>query len=317
MTTNATVIAATPNQARGQAREAGLVVEAGWAMVRSGSLGMVAGWWLAGHTGAMASATTPAVQARGVTVHRGARPVLTDASFTVPAGAVTAVIGPNGSGKSTLLYLLAGLLEPTSASTLEVLGAAPGGDRSRVALVLQSTEVSSRLPVTVRDVVGMGRFARRGLLGWPGRQSRRDDRDAVEVALHRLEVADLAGRQVDELSGGQRQRVFVAQGLAQEAELLLLDEPVTGLDVVSRHRILEVTLEEAAAGTAVVMTTHDLAEAAAADHVLLLADGKVLDGSPEDILVPDVLRSAYGERLLVVGSGHVVVVDDPHHGHAH
>ena len=281
-------------------------------------VGMVAGWWLAGHTGAMTTgATSPAVEARGVTVHRGARPVLIDASFTVPAGAVTAVIGPNGSGKSTLLYLLAGLLEATAADHLEVLGTAPGGDRSRVALVLQSTEVSSRLPVTVHDVVAMGRFARRGLLGWPGRQSRRDDRDAVEVALARLEVSDLAGRQVDELSGGQRQRVFVAQGLAQEADLLLLDEPVTGLDVVSRHRILEVGLEEAAAGTAVVMTTHDLAEAAAADHVLLLADGKVVDGSPQEVLVPDVLRAAYGERLLVVGSGRVVVVDDPHHGHAH
>lgn len=250
-------------------------------------------------------------------MHRGARPVLVDASFTVPSGAVTAVIGPNGSGKSTLLYLIAGLLEPTSSEHLEVLGGLPGGDRSRVALVLQSTEVSSRLPVTVRDVVAMGRFARRGLLGWSGRQARLDDREAVDAALSRLEVADLAGRQVDELSGGQRQRVFVAQGLAQTAELLLLDEPVTGLDVVSRHRILEVAAQEAAAGAAVVMTTHDLAEAAAADHVLLLADTKVVDGSPAEVLVPDVLRAAYGERLLVMGSGRVVVVDDPHHGHAH
>lgn len=279
---------------------------------------MVAWWWLAGHTGAMTRrVSAPAVQARGVTVHRGSRPVLVNASFTVPPGAVTAVIGPNGSGKSTLLYLLAGLLDPTTAGHLDVLGSPPGVDRARVALVLQSTEVSSRLPVTVRDVVAMGRFARRSLLGWPARRTRLADRRAVEVALERLEVADLAGRQVDELSGGQRQRVFVAQGLAQGADLLLLDEPVTGLDVVSRHRILEVVAEEAAAGTAVVMTTHDLAEAAAADHVLLLADGKVVDGAPQEVLVPDVLRVAYGERLLVVGSGRVVVVDDPHHGHGH
>lgn len=135
--------------------------------------------------------------------------------------------------------------------------------------------------------------------------------------MERLEVADLAGRQVDELSGGQRQRVFVAQGLAQGADLVLLDEPVTGLDPVSRQTILEVASAEAARGAAVVMTTHDLAEAAAADHVLLLASGRVVEGPPDAVLQPEVLRSAYGERVLEVGPGRTVVVDDPHHGHAH
>jgi ABC-type Mn2+/Zn2+ transport system ATPase subunit len=111
--------------------------------------------------------------------------------------------------------------------------------------------------------------------------------------------------------------VFVAQGLAQQADLLLLDEPVTGLDMVSRQRILNVVAEEAALGVAVVMTTHDLNEAAAADHVLLLSEGTVVSGPPDEVLVPDVLRRAYAGRLLVVGTDHTVVVDDPHHGHAH
>lgn len=257
------------------------------------------------------------VEAGGLTVRRGPRLVLADASFTVPAGAVTAVIGPNGSGKSTLLYLMAGLLDPDDAGTLRVFGASPGAQRARVALVLQSTEVSRRLPLTVREAVAMGRYPSWGAFGLVGRSRRRQDRLAVEEAMERLEVADLAGRQVDELSGGQRQRVFVAQGLAQGADLVLLDEPVTGLDPVSRQTILDVSTAEAGRGVAVVMTTHDLAEAAASDHVLLLASGRVVEGPPDEVLQPEVLRGAYGERVLEVGPGRTVVVDDPHHGHAH
>jgi iron complex transport system ATP-binding protein len=251
-----------------------------------------------------------AVEVTGVVARRGPRFVLDDASFTVPAGAVTAVIGPNGSGKSTLLYLLAGLLLPDDG-VITVLGGRPGAQKSRVALVLQSTEVAERLPVTVAEVVAMGRFARQGLFG----RRRRADREAVRTAMARLVVTDLADRQVTELSGGQRQRVFVAQGLAQEADLLLLDEPVTGLDPVSRQRILDTARKEADAGRAVVMTTHDLDEAAAADHVLLLGGGNVVEGAPGAVLVPDVLRAAYGSRVLVVDS-QTVVVDDPHH-HTH
>src|SRR5690606_19133964 len=115
-----------------------------------------------------------------------------------------------------------------------------------------------------------------------------------------------------DLSGGQRQRVLVAQGLAQGAELLLLDEPVNGLDTASRARILEVIAQERSAGRTVVLTTHDLADARRADHVVLLAGRVVAQGPPEEVLVPDVLRSAYGGRLLVVGDGRIHL-DDPHH----
>ena len=117
------------------------------------------------------------------------------------------------------------------------------------------------------------------------------------------------------LSGGQRQRVFVAQGLAQQGEVLLLDEPVTGLDVVSRQRILDVVAEERAAGRTIVMTTHDLAEASTTDHVLLLAGRIVAAGSPAEVLTADHLADAYGGRLLRLADG-MVLIDDPHH-HAH
>lgn len=249
-----------------------------------------------------------AVSGEKVTLWRGNNRVLEDADLRVPEGQITAVIGPNGSGKSSLLHAVAGLLG-ISSGALKVLGAPPGAAHCRVAYVLQATAVSDRLPVTVREVVRMGRYAHSGILG----RARANDRAVVTSALEQLDISDLAGRQFVELSGGQRQRVFVAQGLAQEADLLLLDEPVTGLDVVSRGRILDVMAMQRELGRSVLVTTHDLDEASLADHVLVLAHGDVVQGAPGEVLVPDVLKKAYGGHMLVVEPTKAVLVDDPHH----
>ena len=146
--------------------------------------------------------------------------------------------------------------------------------------MLQTTDVDRTLPVTVRETVTMARYALRGRFG----RLRAADRAAVDAALERMDVADLAGRQLHELSGGQRQRVLVAQGLAQQADLLLLDEPVTGLDVVSRELILEAVAAERAAGRTVVVSTHDLDDARRADVVMLLANRVVAFGPPDEVL---------------------------------
>ena len=138
------------------------------------------------------------------------------------------------------------------------------------------------------------------------------DRGAVRRALDRMDVADLERRQLHELSGGQRQRVLVAQGLAQEAELLLLDEPVTGLDGVSRDRILAAVAAERDAGHTVVVSTHDLDDARRCDLVMLLANRVVAFGPPAEVLVGDVLAAAYGGHLLRLPGG-ATVLDDPHH----
>jgi ABC-type Mn2+/Zn2+ transport system ATPase subunit len=239
---------------------------------------------------------TPAVvEATGVAVAYGARVVLRDCDLRLPAGAVTALVGPNGSGKSTLLSAIAGLV-PVIAGDLRVLGNRPGrnGLTSRVAYVLQSTPANESLPVTVREVVTMGRYARRGMLG----RLTAADRRAVDAALDRLDIADLADRHLRELSGGQRQRVLVAQGLAQEAELLLLDEPVTGLDLASREAIMSVTADVRDAGGAGVVATHDLADAERADHAVLLAGTVVADGSPSDVITAAHLRIAYRGRHI-------------------
>src|SRR5690606_33869288 len=141
-------------------------------------------------------------------------------------GAVTALIGPNGAGKSTLLNAISGRIHARHGHLDVPAAERPGG----VAYVLQATQVNTQLPITVRETVTMGRYARTG----PFRRLRAADRAAVDEAMEALAITDLADRQLHELSGGQRQRAFVAQGLAQEADVLLLDEPITGLDVVSR-----------------------------------------------------------------------------------
>lgn len=250
--------------------------------------------------------TDGAVRASEVTVRYGEHLALCDATFVLPTGAVTAVIGPNGSGKTTLLRTISGL-EPVDGGRLEVLDGAAGRRRRDVAHVMQNTKVNDTVPLTVREVVGMGRYAIRGAF----RPFRQEDHRAVQRSMERMDVAELADRHLRDLSGGQRQRVYVAQGLAQEADLLLLDEPVTGLDVVSQERITRVIGEETAAGRTVVFTTHDVGAAAASDHVLLLATHVIASAPPDEALTTEHLSDAYGGHVFRTPEG-AVVLGDPH-----
>lgn len=255
-------------------------------------------------------ATDPAVRAHGLTVSYDGTVAFRADDLTVPRGQVTALIGPNGSGKSTLLNAIAGLAQVTG--DIEVLGRRPTAARRSVAYVLQSTEVNERVPLTVREVVTMGRYADLGAV----RRLSAEDRALVDTALDRLDIADLAGRHITALSGGQRQRVFVAQGLVQRAELLLLDEPATGLDFTSEERINAVVREEAKAGTTVIVSTHDFADAQAADNVLLLSGRVVACGPPTEVLTQEHIGAAYGGHVHVLEDG-TVLIDDPHHHGLH
>lgn len=156
----------------------------------------------------------------------------------------------------------------------------------------------------------MARYPRRGI----ARRFGRADRLAVEDAIERLELGPLVRRQLGELSGGQRQRVLVAQGLAQEADLLLLDEPLTGLDIASRERILSIIDDERSTGRTVVLSTHDLSDARRCDLVMLIATRLVAFGPPGEALDPSALRTAYGSRLAHVDE-RTFLLDDPHHDH--
>lgn len=244
-------------------------------------------------------------EATDVVLRYGKHTALAQSSFTIPTVGVTAVIGPNGSGKTTLLHALAGLV-PVAEGHLNVLGRDPHQARGEISYVLQSTVVPASTPITVREAVGMGRYPHVGFFHRFGRT----DRERVEHAMRRMEIGNLSGRQLHELSGGQRQRVYVAQGLAQDHTVLLLDEPLTGLDLVSAKAIDELIHEESRHSGAVVLTTHDLDEARAADHVILVSGRVVSSGPPQTVCTRYNLEEAFGLGRLHGWEG---FMDDPAH----
>ena len=253
-----------------------------------------------------------AVVGKDIVVTRGPRVVISASDVRIPQGGITAVIGPNGSGKSTLLHAIAGLLTP-SAGTLTVLGATPALSQPRISYVLQYSTIPPGTPLTVREAVMMARYPSLGLLGRPSKS----DRQRVEAALERLDIVDLADRHLHELSGGQRQRVYVAQGIAQDHEMLLLDEPLTGLDMTSAKTIDAIIHDEPSRGCSVVITTHDLEEARAADYVVLMSSRVVAHGRPESTLTAENLTIAYGLGALHTSDETPSIAPDDHHHHDH
>ncbi|MFC4852182.1 zinc ABC transporter ATP-binding protein AztA [Actinophytocola glycyrrhizae] len=222
------------------------------------------------------------IEIADLVVRYGRQVALRGLTTDLPGARVTALLGPNGSGKSSLLGVIAGVV-PRAAGTVERRGT------RRPAYVVQRSAVDT-LPVTVRDTVAMGRWAHRG----PWRRLTRRDRAVVDNCLDRLDIGDLAGRPLGALSGGQRQRALVAQGLAQESGLLLLDEPAAGVDLAAGELIATAVAEEAARGVTVVLATHDLATAERAGHCLLLADGRLLaQGPPGEVLTPAALARTW------------------------
>lgn len=241
--------------------------------------------------------TKPCVRLRQVTVSYDGVTALDGVTLALSAGDQVAVVGPNGAGKSTLFNVIAGTLKPTQG-TVTIYGSGPQGHIC-VGYVPQRNRIDWRFPVTVQDVVMMGRVGKIGLLRWP----RRQDRRLVEGALTRVGMSAFANRQIGELSGGQQQRVFLARALAQEAELLLLDEPLTGLDLPSQEAILDLLAELRRQQVTVLVATHDLNQAA--EHfakVLLLNRRLIALGAPQEVLTPRLLSQAYGSQLRIVHS---------------
>jgi len=241
------------------------------------------------------------VVADDVCVHYGPLVALAPTTFDLDPGTTVALVGSNGSGKTSMLSLLAGLLAAEDGA-LSVNGT--------VAMVTQHRDHHRWMPLSVDEVLRMGRYRRRGLLG----RIRRDDRVCIDQAAELLEVSYLRHSSFGDLSGGQQQRVLVAQAIAAQPDLLLLDEPITGLDLPSQLRILEVIDQHAAGGGTVVFSTHHLAEARRADRVMLMAGCVLADGPPEQVLVPTLLAEAFGGRLIR-DDGMSIVVDDHDHDH--
>ncbi len=249
--------------------------------------------------GEVAETTALAIDARDLSVGYGKNVIVPGIDLQLQAGGSLALVGTNGSGKSTLIKTLVGLLRPIAGS-VSVLGKAPGKVPGRIAYHSQFHSSGLILPIRVIDVVRMARYPSLGLLQRLGAR----DHELVEQGMARMGVTDLARAPMRSLSGGQLQRVYLAQVLAREADLIVVDEPTAGIDAGGRELYLEAFAAELRRGAAIVTSTHDIAEAVEYDQVLLLAGQVIALGPGSEVLTPDRLMETFG-----------IVIQDPHPEH--
>lgn len=258
-----------------------------------------------------AASTPPLLAASGIHVELGGATILSNVELTVRRGEVVGLVGPNGAGKSTLVRVVTGMLRPAAgdvAVALEALEALPRRELARrVAVVQQLPEAPATM--RVRDLVVLGRHPHLGLLA---RESRHDF-DVADAAMRRAGCDQFADRDLGSLSGGERRRAFIARALAQEAPLLLLDEPTSNLDAHAQVEILELVAELAAGGAGVLLIVHDLTLAAAyCDRIVLLDRGEVVaEGAPSEVVTSEHVQRVYGGGVTVLphpASGAPVVI---------
>lgn len=249
------------------------------------------------------------IYARGVTVtYRSGLTALRNASFEVPRGTVTALVGVNGAGKSTLFKAIMGFL-PVARGDIRVLGmpVAKALKQNLISYVPQAEEVDWTFPVLVSDVVMMGRYGHMGFLRRPSRA----DHQAVEAALARVNMTDFRDRQIGELSGGQRKRVFLARALAQDGQVILLDEPFTGVDVKTEEQIIALLRELREEGRVMLVSTHNLGSVPEYCDRTVLVKGTVLGYGPtETTFTRANLEMAFGGVLRHFTLGGEALHDD-------
>ena len=257
-----------------------------------------------------APGTREGIVVEGLTVaYRNGHIALRDAGFAIPEGTITALVGVNGAGKSTLFKAIMGLL-PAREGTIRILGrpVKTALRENLVAYVPQAEEVDWAFPVLVEDVVTMGRYGRMGML----RRASAADRAAVDDALRRVSMSEFRGRQIGELSGGQRKRVFLARALAQEARVILLDEPFTGVDVKTEEAIVALLRDLRAEGRVMLVSTHNLGSVPEfCDRVVMVRGTVLAAGLTERVFTRANLAEAFGGVLR----HHVLEGADLHDDH--
>ncbi len=255
--------------------------------------------------GSTETSARPVLRMVGVQLRYEHHVALDDINCTIQAGERVAVVGPNGAGKSTLFKLIAGILKPTAG---ELFIDKPSGAKLEIAYIPQRSQIDWQFPVTVADVVMMGRTAKLGMLRWPSAH----DRQIVAQALEMVRLSHLARHQISQLSGGQQQRMFIARALAQESTLMLMDEPLTGLDIPSQDDVFHLLDMLRQRGVTVFVALHDLHLAAERfDKVMLLNRQMIGYGPASEVFTPQRLLSAYGGHLhlILTGDGSLAVAD--------
>lgn len=256
----------------------------------------------------------PLVELNEVTFGYGAQPVLEDICLHLHPGQFAALVGPSGAGKTSLLKLILGTLQPTRGEICIHGQALNGRPAPQVGYVPQLETVNWNFPVTVEQVVLMGRTARSGPWPWPSAETKR----RMHETLDRLSIGDLAQRHIRDLSGGQQQRVFLARALISDPDLLVLDEPTTGVDMRTAENVLRMLADLNRAGMTILMTTHDLNAAAAhLPWVICLNRRVVAQGAPDDIFTEEILNETYQGDMLVIRQDGMLFVQQKPHGHTY
>ncbi len=262
-----------------------------------------------GHTHSHEDHTHQAVSFHNVGVEYGPVKALDGVTFSVENGSLSGVIGPNGGGKSTLLKSVVGLVKPHRGQVL-VDGRPSHRMRRHIGFVPQLENVDWNFPATVWDVVMMGLTPSRGIF----RPHSKADREAAAEALETVGLADLRRRGIGELSGGQRRRALLARAIASHPSLLLLDEPMNGLDPTSQHAFLDIIDDLREGGATAIMCTHDLTCVSARASDVAVINGRLIAyGPPEEVLLESVLADAYGHQLVVHANGGALALR--HHDH--
>jgi len=246
----------------------------------------------------------PAIQLDQASVAYGAHVVLDQITLNIPEAHIIGLIGPNGAGKTTLLKALVGAVRLQSGS-VRVLGQPLNVVRQRVAYVPQRSAVDWSFPLTVLDAVLMGRYGRLGIWRRPSKQ----DRDIALAALEQVRLVKRRNCQIGELSGGQQQRVFLARALAQQADVLLLDEPFNGIDTTTQSVIFDLLCEQRQQGRTVLLSTHDLHSVEQNCDLLVALNRRIVAFGPvEQVFTSPILHSTFGSQVTVVGDAQTLIV---------
>ena len=256
----------------------------------------------------------PLIELNHVTFSYAAAPVLEDISLHLHPGQFAALVGPSGAGKTSLLKLLLGTLQPTRGE-ISIHGQALNGQPApRVGYVPQLDAVDWNLPVTVEQVVLMGRVRRAGVWPWPSAEGKQ----RMSQTLDRLGIGDLARRHICDISGGQQQRVFLARALIAEPDLLVLDEPTTGVDMHTAENMLHMLADLNRQGMTILMSTHDLNTAAAhLPWVVCLNRRVIAQGPPDEVFTVETLNRTYQGDMLVIRQNGMLFVHQKPHGHGY
>jgi len=256
----------------------------------------------------------PLVELRNVSFGYGSTPVLQDVSLHLHRGQFAALVGPSGAGKTSLLKLVLGTVQPGQGNVK--VGGEPlqGRPAPRVGYVPQLETVDWNFPVTVEQVVLMGRVRCDGWLPWHSKAARNE----VRAVLEQLEIDHLADRHIRNLSGGQQQRVFLARALIAQPDLLVLDEPTSGVDMRTAENVLHLLADLNRQGITILITTHDLNSAAAHVPWIICVNRTVIaEGAPEDIFTESILSRTYQGEMMVIRHDGMMIVQQKPHPHTH